>query len=123
MRSAIPLVTVSAVARNYTAEAPPTGALPAAFSRPPWRAVAVLAVCAALTVLAVFDNVIHLDVTDDGGPPGHPASAEEIQAGPGHGIVGMRERITAFGGWLHADPLAEGRGFRVTAQVPIEGAV
>jgi hypothetical protein len=59
----------------------------------------------------------------DGSPPGHPASAEEIQAGPGHGIVGMRERITAFCGWLHADPLAEGRGFRVTAQGPIEGAV
>jgi signal transduction histidine kinase len=73
--------------------------------------------------LAVFDNVIHLDVADDGSPPGHPASADEIQAGPGHGIVGMRERITAFGGWLHADPLAGGRGFRVTAQVPIEGAV
>jgi len=34
----------------------------------------------------------------------------------------MRERITAFGGWLAAEPLP-GRGFRVTAQVPIEGAV
>ncbi len=68
--------------------------------------------------LAVFDNVIHLDVTDDGGPAGHL----EMRAGPGHGIVGMRERITAFGGWLHAEPLAD-RGFRVTAQVPIEGMV
>jgi signal transduction histidine kinase len=72
--------------------------------------------------LAVFDNVIHLDVTDDGGRAGPPASGEQ-QAGPGHGIVGMRERITAFGGWLHAEPLAEGRGFRVTAQVPVEGAM
>jgi signal transduction histidine kinase len=71
--------------------------------------------------LAVFDNVIHLDVTDDGSPPGPPANGEQ-QAGPGQGIVGMRERITAFGGWLHAEPLAEG-GFRVTAQVPIEGQV
>jgi signal transduction histidine kinase len=66
--------------------------------------------------LGVFDNVIHLEVTDDGGParppepPGSPAS--------GHGILGMRERITAFGGWLNAEPLA-GRGFRVTAQVPM----
>ena len=32
----------------------------------------------------------------------------------------MRERIAAFGGRLVAEPLA-GRGFRVTAQVPIEG--
>ncbi len=70
--------------------------------------------------LAVFDNVIRLDVTDDGGPAGQPLAGE--QAGPGHGIVGMRERITAFGGWLHAEPLP-GRGFRVTAQVPTEGAV
>jgi len=70
--------------------------------------------------LAVFDNVIRLDVTDDGGPAGRPLGGE--QAGPGHGIVGMRERITAFGGWLHAEPLPD-RGFRVTAQVPIEGAV
>jgi signal transduction histidine kinase len=66
--------------------------------------------------LAVFDNVIHLDVTDDGLPKNPPAPPA-----PGHGIVGMRERITAFGGWLHAEPLA-GRGFRVTAQVPVEGA-
>jgi signal transduction histidine kinase len=70
--------------------------------------------------LAVRDRAISLDVTDDGGPSG-PRADGERQAGPGHGIVGMRERIAAFGGWLHAEPLA-GRGFRVTAQVPIEGA-
>jgi signal transduction histidine kinase len=50
-------------------------------------------------------------------PPG-PAPAP----GTGHGIVGMRERIAAFGGRLVAEPLA-GRGFRVTAQVPIDGAM
>jgi signal transduction histidine kinase len=72
--------------------------------------------------LAVFDNVIHLDVTDDGGPARHPAGTGVTQSGPGQGIVGMRERITAFGGWLHAEPLG-GQGFRVTAQVPIEGMV
>ena len=70
--------------------------------------------------LAVYDNVISLDVTDDGSPAGHPGGAAGEQRGPGHGIVGMRERIAAFGGWLHAEPMA-GRGFRVTAQVPIEG--
>jgi signal transduction histidine kinase len=72
----------------------------------------------AVVDLAIFDNVIHLEVTDDGAPAG----ADQLPAGPGLGIVGMHERITAFGGWLHADPLP-GRGFRVTAQVPIEGAV
>ena len=55
------------------------------------------------------------------GPPGSPAAGER-PTGPGHGIVGMRERIAAFGGWLAAEPLAD-RGFRVNAEVPIEGAV
>ena len=77
----------------------------------------------AAVSLSVSDREILLDVTDDGGPagpPGFPAAGER-QTGPGHGIVGMRERIAAFGGWLAAEPLA-GRGFRVNAQVPIEGA-
>jgi signal transduction histidine kinase len=72
--------------------------------------------------LAVFDNVIHLDVTDDGGPATPAADVAPAQPGSGQGIVGMRERITAFGGWLHAEPLP-GRGFRVTAQVPVQGSV
>jgi len=73
--------------------------------------------------LSVSDREILLDITDDGGPPRPPGSpaAGERHTDPGHGIVGMRERIAAFGGWLAAEPLA-GRGFRVNAQVPIEGA-
>jgi signal transduction histidine kinase len=73
--------------------------------------------------LAVCDREIRLDVTDDGPPAGgeRPAGPGAGEAG-GHGIVGMRERIAAFGGRLTAEPLA-GRGFRVTAQVPIEGAM
>jgi signal transduction histidine kinase len=73
--------------------------------------------------LAVSDDRVRIEVADDGGtagrspgedgPPGSP--------GPGHGIVGMRERIGAFGGWLVAGPRAD-RGFRVLAEVPIEGA-
>jgi signal transduction histidine kinase len=88
--------------------------------------------------LGICDNFISLDVIDDGGPavrapdggpavrpadggPAVRAADGERPAGPGHGIVGMRERIAAFGGWLQAEPMA-GRGFRVTAQVPIEAA-
>ena len=67
--------------------------------------------------LAVCDREIRLDVTDDGRPAEPPAGERHA----GHGIVGMRERIAAFGGRLTAEPLA-GQGFRVTAQVPIEGA-
>jgi signal transduction histidine kinase len=76
--------------------------------------------------LAVSAHQVRLGVTDDGGPAGHPAGQDSPHAGlargPGHGIVGMRERIGAFGGWLVAEPLTD-RGFRVIAEVPIEGAV
>jgi signal transduction histidine kinase len=68
--------------------------------------------------LAVSADQVRLGVTDDGGPAGQPASND----GTGHGIVGMRERIGAFGGWLVAEPTAD-RGFRVIAEVPIEGAM
>jgi len=66
--------------------------------------------------LTVSDTGIRLEVTDDGGPNGSAAPIEG-----GHGIVGMRERIGAFGGWLTAEPLA-GRGFRVSAEIPGDGA-
>jgi signal transduction histidine kinase len=38
----------------------------------------------------------------------------------GYGIAGMRERVTMYGGQLHAGPLPE-RGFRVTARFPLTG--
>jgi signal transduction histidine kinase len=68
--------------------------------------------------LEVCDAGIRLEVADDGGSAGRPVTPD---AEGGHGIVGMRERIGAFGGWLDAGPRA-GRGFRVTAEIPIESA-
>ena len=76
----------------------------------------------AAVALAVSDYEILLDVTNDGAPAGPPADVGERDAGTGLGIVGMRERIAAFGGRLAAEPLGD-RGFRVSAQVPIEGSV
>ena len=76
--------------------------------------------------LVVSADQVRLGVTDDGGPAGHPAGNDSPARWPGHGtghgIVGMRERIGAFGGWLVAEPTAD-RGFRVIAEVPIEGAM
>ncbi|MFI7703219.1 sensor histidine kinase [Nonomuraea sp. NPDC049480] len=59
------------------------------------------------------DNAMEIEVTDDGrrAPTGRP---------PGHGLIGMRERVTVYGGEFTAGPLA-GRGFRVHARLPLEG--
>jgi signal transduction histidine kinase len=40
---------------------------------------------------------------------------------PGYGLVGMRERVTALGGKLRAEPGAS-RGFSVLAELPVNGA-
>jgi signal transduction histidine kinase len=51
-------------------------------------------------------------VDDDGkGAPGRPP-------GQGLGLVGMRERVSALGGRLHAGPRATG-GFQVRAELPV----
>ena len=66
---------------------------------------------------------VRIEVTDDGGAAAHPAGGggRPDNASAGHGIVGMRERIAAFGGWLVAEPHSGG-GFHVLAEVPAEGA-
>ncbi|MFE9096668.1 sensor histidine kinase [Streptomyces sp. NPDC007264] len=43
------------------------------------------------------------------------------QPEPGTGLTGMRERVTALGGRLHAGPRPEG-GFTVRAEFPLNGA-
>jgi signal transduction histidine kinase len=74
--------------------------------------------------LDVSATRMRIEVADDGGTAGRPADGEGRPGGPGtgHGIVGMRERMAAFGGWLVAEPLA-GQGFHVVAEVPAEAAM
>jgi len=59
-----------------------------------------------------------VSVTDDGqgAAPGDPPA-------PGYGIVGMRERAQACGGVLHTGPASGGRGFTVTATLPVPAPV
>jgi signal transduction histidine kinase len=57
---------------------------------------------------------VSLEVTDDG--PGGSAPRPAGRPGTGHGLIGMRERATLFGGSLEAGP--HGDGFRVLATLP-----
>jgi signal transduction histidine kinase len=40
------------------------------------------------------------------------------EPGGGHGIIGMRERVSLLGGVFNAGPLP-GYGFRVSARIPL----
>ncbi|GGQ16987.1 sensor histidine kinase [Streptomyces roseolilacinus] len=70
-------------------------------------------VTAEVSVLRV-GRTVEVTVLDDGGGPA-PAPADT--AG-GHGLVGMRERVTALGGALTTGP-RYGGGFRVQAILPL----
>jgi signal transduction histidine kinase len=81
----------------------------------------------ATVKLTVRDDEVRIHVTDNGGA--RPAKAVPASAAPSanssaqHGIVGMRERVGAFGGSLVAEPLTAGRGFRVLARIPLQSGV
>jgi signal transduction histidine kinase len=74
--------------------------------------------------------MLTVQVDDDGDGPrrrAHSDSAHSAPASngyarpapdPGLGLVGMRERVSALGGRLHAGPRAGG-GFRVRAEIPV----
>jgi signal transduction histidine kinase len=66
----------------------------------------------AVVRLQYTQDAVTIQVDDDGngdgtGSPGH-----------GLGLLGMRERVSALGGRLHAGPL-DGGGFQVRAELPV----
>lgn len=60
-------------------------------------------------------DALTVQVDDDGEGTGAQS------AGPGLGLIGMRERVSALGGRLDAGPQACG-GFRVRAELPVRAA-
>ncbi len=67
--------------------------------------------CASVQLHYALDGLT-VQVTDDGD------GTSTTSAGTGLGLIGMRERVSAFGGQLQAGPL-EGGGFQVRAELPV----
>jgi signal transduction histidine kinase len=65
----------------------------------------------AEVVVRYGEGHVELTVTDDGDGAGEGGSG-------GHGLVGMRERVSVYGGELEAGPRTGG-GFRLRARLPI----
>jgi signal transduction histidine kinase len=61
-----------------------------------------------------YGSRLELEISDDGAGP---ARSDQN----GHGLIGMRERATLYGGTLDVGRSADG-GFRVLATLPITGA-
>ncbi|MFE5602620.1 sensor histidine kinase [Streptomyces coelicoflavus] len=70
----------------------------------------------ATALLAYDDDHLRIEITDTGGTPSASAAT-----GNGHGLIGLRERLTLYGGTLETGPRPDG-GFRVAALIPLETA-
>jgi signal transduction histidine kinase len=66
----------------------------------------------ANVVVRYAEGAVEILVTDDGDGGGDGG-------GGGHGLVGMRERVTVYGGELEAGPRAEG-GYALRARLPVQ---
>jgi len=70
--------------------------------------------CASV-LLHYTPGTLMVQVSDDG----KDTITSTRQSGTGLGLIGMRERVTALGGQLHAGP-RNGGGFRVRAELPAQ---
>jgi signal transduction histidine kinase len=66
----------------------------------------------AAVALRFAPDCLGIEVTDSGRSPSRPDGA-------GRGLVGMRERVAAYGGELETGPRSEG-GYAVRVRLPLE---
>jgi signal transduction histidine kinase len=69
----------------------------------------------ATVTLAFEPSALALRIVDDGAGQ----SARTNGSAPGHGLLGMRERVGLFGGQLTTGPGPDGRGYQVGAEIPL----
>jgi signal transduction histidine kinase len=70
---------------------------------------------ASVRVLVEYaEDDLRVEVTDTGGRAGATAGT-----GTGRGLIGLRERLSVYGGTLQAGPRLTG-GYRVQARIPVE---
>jgi signal transduction histidine kinase len=65
--------------------------------------------------VAYTDRELEIAVQDEGDPSTLP-KADQRESG--YGLLGIRERVSVYGGELHAGPLPTG-GFVVQARLPL----
>ena len=95
--------------------------MPAAVDRTAYRIVQesltnVARHAAAATASVRIDyrpDALAIRIDDDG------TATPDTAPVPGVGLLGMRERVTALGGHLRAEPRSEG-GFTVQAELPVD---
>ena len=69
----------------------------------------------AWVTVRYLSDALELEISNDGRSP------ERQNGSGGHGLAGMRERVTLYGGSVEAGPHPV-RGFVVRARLPLEGA-
>ena len=68
----------------------------------------------ARVALSADDRVLVLDIADEG-------DRAAANGDPGHGLIGMRERVALYGGSVSAGPRSDAPyGWRVHAELPLE---
>jgi len=68
--------------------------------------------------VSVDARCVELEVSDDGHAP---APGRDDSREPGHGLIGMSERVRLYGGELRAGRRTDSSGFEVHARIPLDG--